>query len=493
MLSKSASKFFLSKNLHLTKCLSSHAIAGLENEPKYPAMKTDSLPGPKSKKLIGDLSKLQQSGTVAFFADFANSHGNYISDADGNQMLDIYMQIASLPLGYNHPDIVKVYQNPKNQSIFVNRPALGINPPLDFVERLNTVLMKVAPSGLSMVQTMGCGSCANENAFKAMFIWYNTQQRGGLAPTQTTLDECIMNKGPGCPDLSILSFKGAFHGRTFGALTTTHSKAIHKLDIPAFDWPIASFPRYKYPLEANVAFNAKQDEDCLKEVDQLYGVWRDEKKMPVAGIVVEPVQSEGGDHYGSAEFFQGLQKLAKKHNSMFLIDEVQTGLAATGKIWAHEHFNLPTSPDLVSFAKKMQIGGFYFQEKLNTTPYRIFNTWLGDPTKILFLEAVLETIQRDKLIDLNQKVGGYLQGHLARLCADYPTLIANARGLGTFSSFDGQTPEIRDKIVQKLKNNGVQCGGSGDRTFRIRPSLIFTQKHADIFLDKLNKILIEIK
>jgi 4-aminobutyrate aminotransferase/(S)-3-amino-2-methylpropionate transaminase len=451
------------------------------------------VPGPLSQKLIADLGKLQQAGTVNFFADFANSHGNYIADADGNQMLDIYMQIASLPLGYNHPDIVKAFQNPKNQNIFVNRPALGINPPLDFAERLEKILLKVAPANLNMVQTMACGSCANENAYKAIFIWYNTMQRGGQPPSQATLDECVMNKGPGCPDLSILSFKGAFHGRTFGALTTTHSKAIHKLDIPTFDWPIASFPRYKYPLEENVAYNAKQDEDCLREVDQLYGYWRDEKRKPIAGIVVEPVQSEGGDHYGSAYFFQNLQKLAKKHNSMLLIDEVQTGLGATGKVWAHEHFNLPESPDLVSFAKKMQIGGFYFQEKLNTTPYRIFNTWLGDPSKLLFLEAILVTIQRDKLIELNQAVGAYMTLHLKAACNDYPNLIADARGLGTFSSFDGRTPQIRDQIVQRLKNSGIQCGGSGDRTFRIRPSLIFTQKHADIFLDKLNQVLAKLK
>ena len=90
---------------------------------------------------------------------------------------------------------------------------------------------------------------------------------------------------------------------------------------------------------------------------------------------------------------------------MFLIDEVQTGLGASGKLWAHEHFDLPNSPDLMTFAKKMQVGGFYFKEELNTVPYRIFNTWLGDPARILFLEAILETIRRDKLIELNRLTG----------------------------------------------------------------------------------------
>ncbi len=206
----------------------------------------------------------------------------------------------------------------------MNRPALGLNPPLDFADKLRNVLLSVAPKGLNMVQTMACGSCANENAYKAIFIWYNQMLRGGQPPTQQVLDDCVMNKGLGCPDLSILSFKGSFHGRTFGALATTHSKAIHKLDIPTFDWPIASFPRYKYPLEENVEYNKQQDEACLKEVDELYGVYRDEKKKPIAGIVVEPIQSEGGDHYGSAYFFQNLQKLAKKvNNIIFLLNSPQ--------------------------------------------------------------------------------------------------------------------------------------------------------------------------
>jgi 4-aminobutyrate aminotransferase / (S)-3-amino-2-methylpropionate transaminase len=102
----------------------------------------------------------------------------------------------------------------------------------------------VAPKGLNQITTMACGSCANENAYKAIFMWYRQKQRmGDFSPEE--LSSCMINQAPGSPDLSILSFHGAFHGRTMGVLSTTHSKAIHKLDVPAFDWPIASFPIYK--------------------------------------------------------------------------------------------------------------------------------------------------------------------------------------------------------------------------------------------------------
>lgn len=114
----------------------------------------------------------------------------------------------------------------------------------------------------------------------------------------------MINMPPGAPQLSILSFSGAFHGRTLGALSTTHSKYIHKIDIPSFDWPIASFPIYKYPLAEHVQENKAEDARCLAEVEDLIQQY-EKKNNPVAGVIVEPIQSEGGDNEASPEFFQG--------------------------------------------------------------------------------------------------------------------------------------------------------------------------------------------
>lgn len=115
---------------------------------------------------------------------------------------------------------------------------------------------------------------------------------------------------------------------------------------------------YKYPLEDNVGENKAEDKKCLANVEELIDIWK-KKGNPVAGIIVEPIQAEGGDNHGSPEFFQGLQKLAKTKGVALLIDEVQTGGGPTGKMWGHEHFNLPETPDIVTFSKKMQTGGFY--------------------------------------------------------------------------------------------------------------------------------------
>ena len=170
---------------------------------------------------------------------------------------------------------------------------------------------------MNQVMTMGCGSCANENAYKQIFAWYNLKLRNGVLPSKEEMEDCVVNKGKGCPDLSLLSFKGAFHGRTLGTLATTHSKPVHKLDVPTLDWPVGTFPKYKYPLDENVQYNNEQDEACLKDVQQLIEYYKEEKKKPVAGIVIEPIQSEGGDNHASPYFFQSLQKIAK--DVIFLI------------------------------------------------------------------------------------------------------------------------------------------------------------------------------
>jgi 4-aminobutyrate aminotransferase/(S)-3-amino-2-methylpropionate transaminase len=101
----------------------------------------------------------------------------------------------------------------------------------------------------------------------------------------------------------------------------THSKPIHKLDVPAFDWPIATYPKYKYPLNENISENERTDNKCLEEVQDLINKY-DKKGVPVAGLIIEPIQGEGGDNHGSVKFFQKLRQICAKNNVAFIIDEV---------------------------------------------------------------------------------------------------------------------------------------------------------------------------
>lgn len=175
-----------------------------------------------------------------------------------------------------------------------------------------------------------------------MTLGVKRNRRGGkpFSWKPEELEAAILNRAPGCPPYSILSFRTGFHGRAFGALSATRTKGLHKLDLPQFDWPMANFPRYRYPQEEHAEYNRKQDDISLAEVntfatdecrmsrhtfistvnfhflsltqtEELIQKYNKEGKF-VTGLIVEPIQSEGGDHHASPEFFRRLQAICKK-------------------------------------------------------------------------------------------------------------------------------------------------------------------------------------
>jgi 4-aminobutyrate aminotransferase/(S)-3-amino-2-methylpropionate transaminase len=399
-----------------------------------------------------------------------------------------YAQIASIPVGYNNPHLKEVAQSQEMITSLINRPALGNFPSADWSHILKTGILRAAPKGLNQVFTAMAGSDANETAYKAAFMYYRQLQRGGpeVEFTAEEIESTMNNKGPGSPQLSILSFKSGFHGRLFGSLSTTRSKAIHKLDIPAFDWPQATFPQLKYPLEEHVQENAAEEKRCLEEVERLIKEFHN----PVAAVVVEPIQSEGGDNHASPAFFQGLRDITKRNKVLFIVDEVQTGVGATGKFWAHDHWNLSSPPDMVTFSKKAQTAGYYYGNPAlrPNKPYRQFNTWMGDPSRALIFRGIIGEVERLNLVENTRTTGDYLYAGLERLAQKYPEHFQNLRGKnqGTFIAWD--TPK-RDEFLVKAKSVGVNIGGSGAQAVRLRPMLVFQKHHADILLESLEKII----
>lgn len=456
-------------------------------EPKSASVKTV-IPGPESKKAIAELDSVFDVRSLNMMADYTKSQGNYIADPDGNVLLDVYAQIASIPVGYNNPALLEAAKSPEMADAMINRPALGNFPSHNWNEILRTGILKVAPKGLNQVFTALAGSDANELAYKAAFIYRRQKERGGASAdfSEEDISSSMNNQAPGSPDLSILSFKTGFHGRLFGSLSTTRSKPIHKLDIPAFDWPQATFPHLKYPLEEHAEENAKAEQAALDEVEHLIKTF----KSPVAAVIVEPIQSEGGDNHASPAFFRGLRALTEKHGVLLIVDEVQTGVGATGKFWAHEHWDLPTPPDMVTFSKKAQTAGYYFgnPELRPNKPYRQFNTWMGDPARAILFRAIIEEIEKKDLVKNTKETGEYLYGKLEALSKKYDGEILNLRGKGqgTFLAWDSPR---RDEFLKAMKGAGVNIGGSGERAVRLRPMLIFQKKHADELVAAMEKVL----
>jgi 4-aminobutyrate aminotransferase/(S)-3-amino-2-methylpropionate transaminase len=172
------------------------------------------------------------------------------------------------------------------------------------------------------------------------------------------------------------------------------------------------------------------------------------------------------------------------------VDEVQTGVGATGKFWAHEHWNLDSPPDMVTFSKKAQSGGFFFgnPQLRPNMPYRQFNTWMGDPARVLLFRSGVDEIKRGDLVANVEQTGAYLYSGLESLAQRYPGQIESLRGhgLGTFIAWDSPR---RDEILRKAKSLGLNIGGCGLKTIRLRPMLIFGRRHADLLLGILDEVM----
>ncbi|CCF58966.1 hypothetical protein KAFR_0F03700 [Kazachstania africana CBS 2517] len=464
------------------------------NEPAEPRVVTDTIPGPKTQSHLESLSRVFDTRPSYFVADYDHSLGNYIADADGNTYLDLYAQISSIALGYNNPKLIEVIGSKEMKNALVNRPAMGNFPPMELAHHSN-VLLKFAPKGQTRVWNALSGADAIELAMKAAFMYFMRIKRGESNYfTPDELSSVMDNKPPGSPDLAVLSFKRAFHGRLFASGSATCSKPIHKLDLPAFRWPHAEFPFYEYPLDdpENKTKNQKEDDRCLKIVEELINSW----DIPIAAILIEPIQSEGGDNHASPYFLQGLRDITLKNGIVYIIDEVQTGVGATGKFWCHEYANIDPPVDLVTFSKKFQSAGYFFHDErfIPNKPYRQFNTWCGDPARMLIAGTIGEEIMKHNLLLQVNETGDYMFKELEMLQSKYPKFFGRLRGKnrGTFIAWDLPTSELRDELLAKLRINGCNVGGCSDKSVRLRPSLTFEIKHVKIFIRILDKCVGEL-
>lgn len=455
-------------------------------EPTGPILVTDGL-GIQNEKELQKLKEVFEIRYTNFMVDYEKSIGNYICDADGNYYLDVFQQIASIALGYNNPDLREVTKSEDMVSALINRASTSRFPSKWYGRALSSML-SIAPENQDKIWICLSGSDANDNAVKAAFMHYKSKQRGYDNPFTAEEMESVMEaKAPGNPDLAILSFNGAFHGRTIGAGTLTAARAYHKVDLPAFNWPKADMPTLKYPYDEHKEENEQAEAKALENIESIFKTWH----CPIAAVIIEPILSEGGDVHASKTFYQKLRELTLKHDCLLIFDEVQTGVGATGKAWAHEHFELLTPPDIVTFSKKFQAAGFYYHDPkiMPNDASRMFNTWTGDPARVLVAEGIANVIKKYDLFNHTKEVGDYIYPKLRALSTKYPQLMQNLRGKdrGTFIAWDLPDGNARAEFFKVARSQGLNIGGGYIRTVRLRPSLTFNKTHADICVDLLDK------
>lgn len=451
------------------------------------------IPGPLTQQLAARGSFDMQGIYRALVFDDERSAGAYLVDVDGNAYLDLFANFALGALGYNHPALLAVTRSDAFARAAANPTSTPFVTTTAWFDFLEALAARYAPAGTSKVYCVDGGGEGVEAALKAAFIVHaergraaRGEPRNPLALPENTQRQILENGGS---DAVVLSFSGAFHGRGLGPLSATHSKVIHKADLPAFPWPAAPFPANRFPLARHAEENALRESAALAEVERIL----DAHAGRVAAVLIEPIQCEGGDRHASAGFFQRLQALAQRAGAAFVLDEVQTGVAVTGTLWAHEQLALQHPPDLVCFGKKMQMGGFFSTEEFAISQFgRMYQTRNGDRARAMIARSILDTITQEDLLSRARTVGAHFLSGLELLAERFPRLVSEPRGRGLLLAFDLPTPAVRDDFLARALRRGVFASYTGTQSVRLRPHLITTMDQVDDALSVFESVLAEL-
>jgi L-lysine 6-transaminase len=314
------------------------------------------------------------------------------------------------------------------------------------------------PDGFPYLFFIAGGALAVENAMKAAFDW--KAQKNRARGIQGGADK-------------ILHFREAFHGRSGYTLSVTNTEPLKIADFPKFSWPRVSNPKITFPLDAEAVAAAEQQ--ALAEMDRAF----EEDPDGIAGILVEPIQCEGGDNHFRPEFLQALRRVADERDALLIFDEVQTGMGVTGSMWAFEQMGMV--PDLVAFGKKTQVCGVMAGQRIDEVEKNVFHvssrinsTWGGNLTDMVRCAQYLRIIHEDRLVENAAAIGGVFLENLAGLQAEFP-LVTNVRGRGLLLAFDLPDTETRNRIRQQCWDAGFATLPCGPRSIRFRPALIFSE------------------
>lgn len=406
------------------------------------------IPGPKATKIIDALQKKNGGWSTVYpfvHSETGEGSGCYFQDIDGNTFLDFGSQIASNPLGYNHPALLETAQNYlKRTPLKFAGQDFTVKEHLDMIEEL----LGIAPSSMhaNAAFLINSGAEAVENALK-----------------------CAMRSRP-ATKLGI-SMTGAFHGRTLGALSCTNSKLVQKKGY-------LSLPMRRLPFADHAG------EELQKLLD------KEVAAAEVGFVIVEAIQGEGGCNIASQKMLHDLRKITKQNHIPFIADEVQSGMGRTGAWWAFEHSNI--APDFFTSAKALQVGAVVANKSwFPNESGAISSTWGGGHMLDLAMGiATIKTIKKQKLLQKNAEHGAYLRKALAELSEDVAgnlktPLLQNIRGKGLMNAFDLPTKKMREDLVLQLLKQGVVVLGCGKTGIRLLPPYIVTKKEIDLFLEQL--------
>lgn len=392
--------------------------------------------------------------------DLEKSSGSYLVDKlTGDRFLDFFSMYASMAVGYNHPRLLAV----KDQlgRMAVQKPSCSDVYTETFAEFVAAFSELAIPAGLPHAFFIEGGALAVENALKAAFDW---KVRKNFAKGATR------EKGG-----KIIHFQQAFHGRSGYTLSLTNTFDRRKTKyFPTMDWPRIVNPKIIFPLEGeNLEQVIERERQALRQIEAVMGQEGDD----IAGLIIEPIQGEGGDNHFRGEFLRALRRLCDRHDILYILDEVQTGVGLTGRFWAYQHFDF--SPDILCFGKKTQVCGILASTRIDEVENNVFqessrinSTFGGNLVDMVRCSKILEIIHKENLVDNSRRQGQLLLAELQRLGAEFPHRVTNPRGRGLMCAFDLPDEQTRNKLLTELFRRRVLLLACGERSIRFRPHLI---------------------
>jgi 4-aminobutyrate aminotransferase len=434
--------------------------------PRRPEIKT-ALPGPKGAEIIAADHKFVTPSypRPSFKLVAERAEGVWVEDVDGNIFLDCNAGVAVCSTGHCHPEIVRAIQEQAAQLIHM----CGTDYYYRHMPQLARKLDEIVPiEGPTRTHFANSGTEAVETALK-------------LAMHATGREKFI-------------GFFNSFHGRTLGSLSLTSSRVAQRkgfkrqvLDVTHVPYPNI----FRHPFTGERSDAETVSRACLDWIEKrlfLTTVPPEE----CAGIVVEVVQGEGGYVPAPKEFLQGLRRICDEHGIMLIVDEVQSGMGRTGKMFASDHHDLKA--DIVCIAKGigsgLPIGVCVARADLmDWKPGAHASTFGGNPVCIAAALKTIELLERE-LVSNSAEVGAYMQEGLRRLMQKHDC-IGDVRGLGMMVGVEfvedkasmKPAPELRERVETACFERGLIILGAGVNTIRWSPPLIITRENIDVALE----------
>lgn len=364
--------------------------------------------------------------------------GCRVWDNEGNEYVDAFAGIAVNSLGYNHPVLVKAISEQASKLMHCSN--------LYYTEIQAKALRVVAEAtGMDRIFFANCGAEGNEGAMKLA-------RKYGVSKAPTKY--------------KIISADESFHGRTFDTLAATGHDYYH------VGYGPLSPGHVLVPYGDIKALEAQMDDD-------------------VCAVLLEPIQGEGGVHVPPDEYLQQVRALCDKHDALLIFDEVQTGVARTGKWFAYMHSGV--KPDILTFAKGIgggfPVAGFAVPERLAHVfkPGDHGGTFGGNPLACAAVYATLTTIKSEGLVDKVAEKGEYFKNELRKLQEKYPDKVTDVRGCGLMLGME--VAGEGKPIVESCLANNVIVNCTAGNVIRIVPPLIISKEEIDIVVAALDKAL----